>query len=165
MCRPWIGLRARLSVTMKVTVRGKLGMSAVNSQFSIAVHILASIGRMHRQVGSAEIAASVNANPSFVRRVLAKLVKANLVRTTVGKSGCCCLTRDPIRISLLDIYNAVEPPKPFVIHNYPKNQSCIVSCGIKGAMGKVLEDTEKTVKESLRHKTLAEVIGNLLHHA
>ncbi len=140
-------------------------MSSVNSQFSIAVHILASIGRMHRQVGSAEIAASVNANPSFVRRVLSKLAKANLIRTSVGKSGSCCLTREPLRISLLDIYLAVEGPKPFTIHSYPVNRDCIVSRGIKGAMAQVLDDSEKAVRESLRHKTLAEVIGRLLAHS
>src|ERR1700749_2682248 len=111
-----------------------------NTQFSIAVHLMAGLGANAGQgISSAQLARSVNTSPSFVRRVVSKLSRAGLIRTTTGKSGACMLTKDSRTITLLDIYRAVEAPKVFAIHAYPATRDCPISCGIKGAMGKVLE--------------------------
>ena len=87
---------------------------AVNTQFSIAVHIMAGLAyRCDKDTTSANLAMSVNTSPSFVRRVLAKLSRAGLVETATGKAGACWLAKDAKDISLLDIYNAVDAPKAF----------------------------------------------------
>ena len=74
---------------------------------------------------------SVNTSASFVRRTLAKLSKAGLVETATGKAGACWLAKDAKKISLLDIYKAVDAPKVFAIHNYAEQKVCFVSCHIK----------------------------------
>ena len=61
---------------------------ANNVQFSIAVHLLAGLACGCEQgVASGRLALSVNTSPSFVRRVLAKLSKAGLVKTAVDAAG------------------------------------------------------------------------------
>ena len=111
---------------------------AVNTQFSIAVHILAGLGcGCDKGITSGALAESVNTSPSFLRRVLAKLSKAGLVRTGTGKAGACWLARDAKKISLLDIYRAVGAPKSsFSIHTYAEQKQCRVSCRIKSSLGK-----------------------------
>lgn len=137
-------------------------VAAVNTQFSIAVHLLAGLGsRLPASVTSTELAGSVNACPSFVRRVLAKLSKAGLVQTRTGKSGACVLARSPKDISLLEIYTAVEAPKVFAIHDYPVQKKCLVSCHIKASLEKVLAKTQQTMEDSLRGVSLATVILDL----
>jgi len=93
---------------------------ANNIQFSIAVHILAALGCGCDQDGvpSGVLALSVNTSPSFVRRMLSKLSKAGLVETATGKAGSCWLARDAKKISLLDVYRAVDAPRAFAIHSY-----------------------------------------------
>ena len=92
-------------------------MSAVNRQFSIAVHLMAALSYMAGvEVTSNQLAVSINASPSFVRRILSKLSKAGLVRTTTGKTGSCLLARPAGKITLLDIYKAVGAPMIFSIH-------------------------------------------------
>jgi len=104
----------------------------VNTQFSIAVHLMAALGYgAADERTSSQLAASINTSPSFVRRVLAKLSKANLVSTSMGKTGSCALAKKPKDISLLDIYKAVEAPKAFAIHDYPEQKMCMVSCTFK----------------------------------
>lgn len=110
---------------------------------------------------SGDLASSVNANPSFVRRVLAKLSKAGLVQTTTGKGGACSLARRPTEISLLDIYKAVEAPQAFAIHNYATEKACKVSCSIKPALENVLGKAQRGLEESLKKVSLAEVIADL----
>lgn len=135
---------------------------AVSTQFAIAVHIMAGIGFCPSgETTSAKIADSVNTSHSFVRRVLAKLSKAGLVSTTMGKSGSSALSRRPEDISLLDIYNAVDAPKAFAIHDYPEKTACPVSCGIKRSLDRVLERTQHSMEESLRDIRLSEVIADI----
>lgn len=135
---------------------------AVSTQFSIAVHMMAGLGYLSDpETTSTQLAASVNTSPSFVRRILSKLSKANLVCTTMGKTGSTALARDPKDISLLEIYKAVEAPKAFAIHDYPTQQTCAVSCAIKSAMDKVLEKTQCSMEKSLGEIRLADVIADL----
>jgi len=133
-----------------------------NTQFAIAIHIMAALGHAAgKEVNSAEIAGSVNTSSSFVRRILAKLSKAGLVKTVTGKGGSCWLARPARRISLLDIYRAVEAPKAFAIHQYPAEKQCPVSCGIKPALSRVLAETQHAIEGSLSRTSLAEVISDL----
>lgn len=134
----------------------------VSTQFSIAVHMMAGLGYTGlSDMTSAQLAASVNTSPSFVRRVLSKLSKAGLVSTTMGKTGSTTLSRNAKDISLLEIYKAVEAPKAFAIHDYPVQQQCKVSCEIKSSMEKVLEKTQSSMEKSLAKISLADVIADL----
>jgi Rrf2 family protein len=134
----------------------------INTQFAIATHIMAALGHAAgKEVNSAEIAGSVNTSSSFVRRILAKLSKAGLVKTATGKGGSCWLARPARRISLLDIYRAVEAPKAFAIHQYPAEKRCPVSCGIKPALSRILAETQQAIEGSLSRTSLAEVISDL----
>jgi Rrf2 family protein len=137
---------------------------AVNTQFSIALHMMATLGvgcEREGEMTSSELADSVNAAPSFVRRVLSKLSKAGLVQTRTGKTGACSLAKKAKDISLLEIYEAVEAPKAFAIHSYPNQKTCRVSCNIKTAMEKVLNRTQKSMEQSLSKLTLAELVEDL----
>ena len=134
----------------------------VSTQFSIAVHLMAGLGYgVAHDMTSTQLAQSVNTSPSFIRRVLAKLSKADLVSTTMGKTGSTSLARKPNEISLLDIYKAVEAPKAFAIHDYPEQKMCAVSCTIKLSLEKVLNKTQSSMEKSLGEITLADVIADL----
>ena len=135
---------------------------AVNTKFSIAVHMMAGLGFLpEAETTSTQLALSVNTSPSFVRRILAKLSKAGLVCTKMGKSGSTSLAREPKDISLLEIYRAVEAPKAFMIHDYPEQAFCPVSCGIKVAMEKVLDRTQDSLEYGLGEISLAQVIADV----
>ena len=132
---------------------------ALNTQFSIAVHILAGLGcRFGQHTTSGELASSVNTSPSFVRRTLAKLSRAGLVETATGKTGACWLAKKPDQISLRDVYQAVDAPKVFAIHSYTTQKACPVSCNIKKALESALTKTQKAMEESLKDISLAEII-------
>jgi Rrf2 family protein len=135
---------------------------ATNTQFSIAVHLLISLAfNCEREMTSANLAMSVNTSPSFVRRILAKLSKANLVSTTTGKAGFCSLAKSAEDISLLEIYKAVDAPKAFAIHKYPVQTACAVSCNIEAAMEKVLAKTQQSLESGLSEINLAEVLSGI----
>ncbi|MCP1118550.1 RrF2 family transcriptional regulator [Robbsia andropogonis] len=130
-------------------------MSTKNVQFSIAVHILASLGYHEgAEVRSAELAESINAEPTFVRRTLSRLTKAGLVSATRGRNGACRLGRAPESITLLDIYRASEAPPTSCMHTYPVESRCLISVNIKDCMQSVLEDAQRGFEARLAEKTL-----------
>jgi len=132
---------------------------AANLQFSIAVHLMAGLAcGCGEDLTSADLARSINTSPSFVRRILAKLSHAGLVQTCTGKSGACWLARDAQKISLLDIYRAVDAPKAFAVHSYPSQKSCFVSCHIKTALEKALGKTQRAMEAALRDISLAHIV-------
>jgi Rrf2 family protein len=135
---------------------------ATNTQFSIAVHLMLGLGlNCGKEVTSAQMAMSVNTSPSFVRRILAKLSKANLVKTTTGKSGFSALAKQPADISLLEIYKAVDAPQTFAIHDYPKQNFCMISCNIEKTMSKILAKAQNSFEESLAETSLAEILADI----
>lgn len=136
-------------------------MASVNTQFSIAVHLMAGLAHREVMVTSEALAGSVNTNAVFVKRILAKLSKAGLVRAFSGKSGGCVLAGKASEISLLDIYRAVEAPQAFAIHDYPTVVSCKVSSNIKPILGQVLSGAQSAFEQDLAKTTLAEVVGQI----
>ena len=136
---------------------------ANNVQFSIAVHLLAGVacGCNQKGVTSGYLAESINTSPSFVRRTLAKLSKAGLVRTATGKAGACWLGRDAHDITLLDVYHAVDAPKAFAIHTYSEKKSCLVSCHIKPALVQALIKTQRAMEESLAEISMAQIVSDV----
>ena len=137
-------------------------MSAKSVQFAVATHIMAALGVYPGgEVGSAILADSVKANPTFVRKSLSKLSKAGLVLTTRGKRGASVLARPPKRITLLDIYLASGAPPAFAIHSYPVEKRCPVSRNLKECMSAVLSQTQKNLEKSLANITLADFIAQI----
>jgi Rrf2 family protein len=135
---------------------------AVNTQFSIAVHIMAGLAHgCGEEITSARLAASVNTSPSFLRRILSRLSKAGLVETTTGKRGACRLAKKPAQITLLDIYEAVDAPKVFAIHHYATYKACPVSCNIKTALEKARDKTQTATERALAKISIADIMADM----
>jgi len=135
---------------------------AHNIQFSIAIHLMAALAcGSDRDITSGDLAKSVNTSPSFVRRILAKLSKAGLVETATGKAGKCWLAKDPKKISLLDVYRAVDAPQAFAIHDYAEQKTCPVSCHIKSALDNALGKTQQAMESSLKETSVSSVVAGM----
>jgi Rrf2 family protein len=137
-------------------------MSATSVQFTVATHVMAALAAFRgKEIPSATVAKSVNADPTFVRKSLSKLSKAGLITTTRGKNGASRLTRSPKQITLLDIYRASAAPPTFAIHRYPAYKRCPVSSNIKGCMSSVLEKAQHSFENTLSGVSLADVVAEI----
>jgi Rrf2 family protein len=137
-------------------------MPATSVQFTVAVHIMTALGFFHgKEISSAALAESVNADPTFVRKSLSKLSKAGLIVTTRGKNGASTLMRSPEQVTLLDIYRASAAPPTFAIHNYPVKKTCPISRNIKGCMSSVLKQSQNSFENTLDRITLANLVGEI----
>ena len=96
-----------------------------SSRFIVAIHALSVLAR-HANKGpvcSSTIATSVDTNPVVIRRLMAELEKAKLVRATAGRCGGFELERNADGITLADIYQAVEDETVFRMHKTDPNSN------------------------------------------
>ena len=112
-------------------------------------------------IGSQILAASVNTNPVVVRRLLLALRRARLIETFTGKHGGARLRKKPRQISLVDIYDAVEPRPIIPVNERRVLKKCHVSCNMKAIMTRVAASTEQAVRKHLRRITLAQLVRKL----
>jgi Rrf2 family protein len=134
-----------------------------SSKFVVALHILAVLA--HRKgpspVCSKLIAQSVGTNPVVIRRLMAALEQADLVVSTAGRHGGFALARPPARISLADVYRAVEDSQLFKPHASPPNSACPVGARIQAAIATPLQAAENGLLSALAGSTLDDIAAGV----
>lgn len=76
--------------------------------FRVAVQALAVLAQSDGNCPSAAISAEVDAHAVFLRRVLAHLVRFQIVEAREGRDGGYRLARPADRITLAEVYRAVK---------------------------------------------------------
>ncbi|MBP9663340.1 MAG: Rrf2 family transcriptional regulator [Pyrinomonadaceae bacterium] len=136
---------------------------AANSQFSVAVHVLALLaGADDGNVKSEYIAASVNTNAVVIRRLLGQLGHAGLVASQTGALGGTRLAKPAGEITLCEIYKAVSCGEVFALHHNPPNQDCPVARGIETVLCNLQKEIDRSVGEKLGQYTLATVMSMVM---
>ncbi|MEW6362441.1 MAG: Rrf2 family transcriptional regulator [Pyrinomonadaceae bacterium] len=131
---------------------------STNTQFSMAVHILAVLAKSGDEfVNSERIAASVNTNPVVIRRLLGQLRRANFVISQTGANGGARLSRLPGEILLSEVYRAVNCGQVFALHTREPNKDCPVGKNIEAVLCCLQKAIDRGIDEKLGQYTLADV--------
>jgi Rrf2 family protein len=129
----------------------------VNQQFATAVHVLTALACKKDLMSSEMLATSVNTNPVVIRRILSLLGKHKLVTSLRGKSGGVILAKEPVQITLKDIYIAVSPHESIAPRTKTPYKECAVSCAMFSIMTSVAEGTQKAMLKYLETQKLSDI--------
>lgn len=136
----------------------------MNSQYSIAVHILSLIHSSTEAISSEYIAGSVGVNPVVIRNVTGLLRRGGLLDTQRGVLGAR-LTRRADQISLLDVYRAVNAPETVLkLHQHP-NPACPVGANIQSVLDGVFGQAQAALETRLAQVSLADVSAAIRERA
>ena len=128
-----------------------------SSRVAVGVHMLTLLEHERgRRLTSGHIAASVQTNPVVIRRIGAMLTRAGLVTSRLGAGGGFCLARPVDRISVLDVYRAVETGGLFG-HHESANPRCPVGRHVYATLAAHLERAERALEDALGAVTIANV--------
>jgi Rrf2 family protein len=132
---------------------------AANTRFAVAIHAAGMLAFADRvPISSDNIARSVKTNPVVVRRILALLTRQGLVQAQKGQGGGSMLTRTPERITLYDIYQAIEAGPLFQVPSLGDEHECAIGRNVGPALSKILDRAESGLIAELKAVTLADVI-------
>ncbi|MFD1549218.1 RrF2 family transcriptional regulator [Levilactobacillus fuyuanensis] len=81
-----------------------------------ALCIVALLGIQDRKIPlhSRLVAERLEISTSYLKKIVQKLAVAKIVKTVSGRDGGIVLMKDPLKITLLDVFNAIEGTDPFV---------------------------------------------------
>jgi len=123
----------------------------------MATHALAVLAQSRAGYPSAYVASSINTHAVFLRRVLGALVSAGLVEVREGRAGGYRLARPPERITLADVYRAVEREGPLAASPAEPNARCPIGAGMRRAFERTAEAAEEGLLTALTEETIADL--------
>jgi Rrf2 family protein len=124
----------------------------------MTVHALCVLAKSGKgPVCSSYIASSVHTNPVVIRRLMAQLERAQLVKSTAGRSGGFELYGDPRSLTLADIYNVVEDENVFRMHKTDPGSKCPMAAQMGSVLSTPLREAHTALTDSLRNTTLFDV--------
>ncbi|KRM72240.1 Rrf2 family transcriptional regulator [Lacticaseibacillus brantae] len=131
-------------------------------KLSDAVHVLAYVDiYADSDLSSAAIAASVESNPSLIRRLMSMLVQAGLLETQPGKVAPK-LAKPAADISLLDVYRALDEQGPLLHVDEKTNPACIVGGNIQETLNAAYQQVQNAAEVQMQAISLQSIIDDIL---
>jgi Rrf2 family transcriptional regulator, repressor of oqxAB len=125
----------------------------IDVRFPTVLQIMLSLALAEQnnvsQLSSAELAKSLGANPSFVRKLLVPLVQSKLLRSQMGKTGGVRLARPAAEITLRDIYSAVVADTKIWAPRTGIPHRCLVSSNVQGYFEELIDDAQDAILSML----------------
>lgn len=132
---------------------------AANTRLAIAIHTAGVLAFAEdKPITSKMIAQSVKTNPVVIRRIIGNLVKHGLVEVQMGTGGGSRLTRPADKITLADIYRALDEKEIFQVPILGDDHRCRIGRTVRPLLQRVLQDAEMGLIKRLESTTLRDII-------
>lgn len=112
-------------------------------------------------VTSDTLSKAMQTNPVVVRRMMAGLRDGGFVRSEKGHGGGWELSCDISKVTLLDVYKAVDSPTLLAMGNRNEDSECRVEQAVNTATLNAFEDAEALLLEKFRGVTLAKLLASI----
>lgn len=129
----------------------------LDGRLSRMLHLLIHMDRANGPITSGEAAEMLHTNPVVIRRTMAGLRDAGLVRSIKGHAGGWTLLKPLESVSMLDVYKAVGEPRIFAIGLADPVPDCLVEQAVNASMTSALKKAEAMLIAQLAEVTLAEI--------
>jgi Rrf2 family protein len=123
----------------------------------MAVHVLAALAAKGERLSSSYLAENFGTNAVVVRRLMADLQRAGLVENVKGTRGGTVLAKPAEKITLDEIYRAVDDSGVFRVPK-PNNPRCPVASKANKTLCEVLNRAESALERELRRQRLSDVV-------
>lgn len=109
-----------------------------------------------KPIGVQLLAAKQDVSPTYLSKILTKLVKAGLIESASGANGGYRLKRKKEEISFLDIIHAIEGTASLFECSLNHPAECLIQ--------REMVEAEQRMENYLRNKKLSELAANLPEH-
>lgn len=133
-----------------------------STQLSDAIHILAYIAVFSPSddVSSEILAASIETNPTNVRKIMGKLRDHGLIHTISGRPKPT-LSRPVNEITLYDVFISVQGDTRLIEVDSHTNPRCIIGANIQQALDKEYSRLQQAAEQEMKQVTLADILRSI----
>ena len=129
----------------------------MNTQFSVAIHILVLLATEKEPSSSQYIASSVNSNATLVRKICRFLKDGHFIKSSQGVAGYSLnLPADEINLSAVYQHIFATATHFAKIHQ-DTNPSCPVGNNITHILDDIYQEVDQTIINKLSHYTIASI--------
>lgn len=121
------------------------------------LHVLLHMAELGGPVTSETMATIMATNPVVIRRIMAGLRDAGLVRSEKGHGGGWTVECDLAAITLRDVYEALGSPDLFAMGHRNDAPGCLVEAAVNTALDGAFNDAETMLLDRFATVTLAEL--------
>ncbi|WP_313536400.1 Rrf2 family transcriptional regulator [Sphingomonas sp.] len=132
----------------------------LDARLSRMLHLLIHLDRADGPMTSEAAAEMLGTNPVVVRRTLAGLRDAGIVRSTKGHAGGWTLSKSLDDLRMLDVYKALGEPRIFAIGLADAAPECLVEQAVNASMSEALRRAELLLVEQLSTITLGDIAAD-----
>ncbi|MFM2340232.1 MAG: putative HTH-type transcriptional regulator YwnA [Candidatus Parcubacteria bacterium] len=129
-----------------------------STKFSDVLHILLHMAGSQEPTTSEDLAKAMQTNPVVVRRTMAGLREQGFVQSEKGHGGGWSLSCDLKKVTLLDIYKAVESPALLAITNRNEGTECQIEKAVNTATREAFDEAEALLIKKFYDVTLAKLL-------
>lgn len=135
-----------------------------DSRLSGVLHVLLHMAEHDGPSTSENLAKAMETNPVVIRRIMAGLRAAGYVHSEKGHGGGWRITCDLSRVTLRDIYDALDQPALLAIGNRSEDPQCLVEQAVNRALGQVFDEAEALLLDRFGTVTL-QMLADDFHRA
>ncbi|GGO95516.1 BadM/Rrf2 family transcriptional regulator [Stakelama pacifica] len=121
------------------------------------LHVLLHMVERDGPVTSETMATIMGSNPAAMRRTMAGLREAGLVRSEKGHGGGWTIERALSEITLRDIYASLDSPELFAMGKRTDAPGCLVEEAVNATLGSAFEEARTLLLDRFAAVTLAEL--------
>ena len=131
----------------------------MNTQFSVAIHILTLLATEKEPVSSQYIASSINSNATLVRKICRYLKDGNLIDSSQGVSGYS-LKKAATSILLGKVFQVIfDSETHFAKIHGNTNPDCYVGKNISNALDSIYGEVDQAILNKLNDYSVQDVIN------
>ncbi len=126
-----------------------------DSRLSLSLHVVLLMMEQQVPVISELLGKRMRVNPVVVRRTMAGLRRAGLVKSIKGHGGGWIIARNPLEISILDIYRALDEPILIQQHQSIDHPECLVEQTVGHTLNEIFQEGEDLIIKRFKNVKLA----------
>ncbi|OLS40745.1 Rrf2 family transcriptional regulator [Bacillus sp. MRMR6] len=119
--------------------------------FHVALRTLVLLASSESVIKSHHLAKLLGEDPTFVRKILSKLAKADYVKSHGGRYGGYMINISPEDITVKDVYQALGESSTTPFYTVP-------STGVEFFISQIIDQAEKCFQEELNNFSIQDLV-------
>lgn len=131
-----------------------------DTRLSSMLHLLLHMAEAEEPLTSEQLAVYMDTNAVVVRRTMAGLREAELVRSEKGHGGGWRLARGLEDITLADVHAALGSPHLFAFGNRNDHPRCLIEQAVNAALADTMAQAEAMILARLGSVSLSDIVAD-----